>query len=419
MQKKTAQKTALFRFSIISAVLHEDKGGQNSYFRKMAQKEFEVPHKAYKKKYSVSTMKSWLRKYREGGIEALYPATRSDSGTFKKIPESVEKKVKEVIENLPFLSVAGIHRKLRHEGKIQPLDFTEVTLRNFIKKKNLRKKDEEKIGRKKYETPGVNILWVTDFMHGPCIKDSTQKNRKRKTYLCAIIDDHSRLIVGAEFFFEENSLALARVLKEALLQYGLPKKLYCDNGSVFSTAYLNLACARTQIALIHSKPYDSPSRGKIERFFRTVRSQFLADVKLENIYSLYEFNEVFHIWLDDLYHQTVHGTTKQTPKQRYLLSMPHQKIRRISEHELNQAFYNSLERQVKNDATVSINNKLYEVPAQYIGTKIEIRHPLDNPRELTLFAEGKPVILLNPVNVIENADKPHTAIHFNQKGEKI
>jgi putative transposase len=95
-------------------------------------------------------------------------------------------------------------------------------------------------------------------LHGPYIPNG---RKKHKVFLIAAIDDHSRMIVGSRFFFRENSICLEMVFKEAIMHFGLPKAFYCDNGSMFSSSHLQLACARLGVALIHSRPYDSPSRG--------------------------------------------------------------------------------------------------------------------------------------------------------------
>mgnify|MGYP003565453117 CR=1 FL=1 len=133
-------------------------------------------------------------------------------------------------------------------GLITADSFTEATLRNFIRGADLKFKSLEKKERRAFEMPHINMLWTADFMHGPYL---TVGRRKVKTYLCVIIDDHSRVLVGARFFTAESSLSLQITLKEAVLTYGIPRKLYCDNGKVFVSWYLQLVCARLVISLIH------------------------------------------------------------------------------------------------------------------------------------------------------------------------
>ena len=171
-----------------------------------------------------------------------------------------------------------------------------------------------------------------------------------------------------------ESSQLSLVLKEAFLGYGIPKRLYVDNGPSFSSQVLARSCALAGISLIHSKPYDSPSRGKVERLFRTIRERFLSGVQ-EGI-NLDELNEAFWLWLQEDYHNKFHAGIGETPIDRYSASVDRVPIRRLSKTELDEIFLIRHERVVNNDATISFKGAHYEVPAAYIRQRIEIRHPV-------------------------------------------
>jgi putative transposase len=190
--------------------------------------------------------------------------------------------------------------------------------------------------------------------------------------------------------------------------------MYCDNGAVFVSGHLQLVCARLGIALLHSKPYDSPARGKIERFWRTVRQNFLPLAPTDKNYSLDEFNTMFHIWLENGYHRKTHHTTLQTPLDRYLTDLKNTAIKRIAEHELDLIFYRTYTRKVKNDATISINSILFEIPARYIGSFIEVRHPLGQPYDLWIFEHDKPVLKINKIDVHFNSNSLARGITFSK-----
>jgi hypothetical protein len=160
-------------------------------------------------------------------------------------------------------------------------------------------------------------------------------------------------VVGHAFNTSETISSLTIVLKEAFLGYGIPKRLYVDNGPSFSSELLVRSCAMAGISLTHSKPYDSPSRGKIERFFRTVRDRFLSGVQ-EGI-SLEELNEAFWLWLQEDYHHKLHTGIGQRPVDRYNASVDKVPIRRLSKAELDEIFLIRYERVVNNDATISFN----------------------------------------------------------------
>jgi transposase InsO family protein len=246
-------------------------------------------------------------------------------------------------------------------------------------------------------------------MHGPYI---VAEKKKHQVFLISVIDDCSRFIVGGAFFFHENSINLERVLKEAMSRFGLPQIIYCDNGSIFVSSHLQLACARLGIALVHSKPYDSPSRGKIERFFKTVRQMFLPLITLSDIGSCEELNSAFSRWLDKNYHKGFHQGINTRPMDKWMDELRHTPIKRAISLELDQAFSITVKRRVKNDATISVQGTLYEVPHKFIGKTIELRSPSDNPQELTIYEHDQPICRVKKLNPHENASPPAWGIRF-------
>jgi transposase InsO family protein len=211
------------------------------------------------------------------------------------------------------------------------------------------------------------------------------------------------MVVGHAFSTSETISALTIVLKEAFLAYGIPKRLYVDNGSAFSCELLTRSCAQTGISLIHSKPYDSPSRGKVERLFRTVRERFLSG--LHDGISLDELNEAFGLWLKQDYHHKLHCGIWEKPIDRYNASVGRVLIRRLSRDELDEIFLIRHERVVNHDATISFQGAIYEVPAAYIRQRIEIRHPIDAPEELFLYDNG---VRVGRVKLLDKGDNART-----------
>lgn len=410
MSNKRKKDIAIFRYGLIAPVIHENTDGQMKYFREISLKEYEVPHIGTRK-FKVGTFKSWLRKYRENGIEGITPKIRKDKGVLRKIDEELKLKIDNVIKEFSTLTCSAIYRHLVSQGSIDFNGIKEGTLRKYITTNNLKEKNNP-VPRKKFEKEHINDLWITDAMHGPYI---VVKNKKRKTYLIAIIDDRSRVIVGGMFFHHENSISLEHVLKEAIGKFGLPKILYCDNGSMFVSSHLQYTCARLGIALVHSKPYDSPSRGKIERYFRTVRGKFLPFVSLQTINNISELTDAYTRWNDKEYNRFFHHGINGIPMDRYITELSDTKIKRVTKTELDDAFQVTIKRKVKNDSTVSINNSVYECPHKFIGKTVEIRYASDNPLVLTIYENSKPVSKLNKINIHENANPPAWGIHFSKE----
>ena len=400
--KEKRQAVALFRYGVIAPVLHAAAGSQARYFGRMARKELDVPGLG-RRRYSVATFKSWLRRYRQEGLDGLLPKRRSDAGRSRVISDQLSAHISELLARHPRMPVNRLREQLVASGHITSHRICEATLRRHIRRAGLRPqlKPAPK-ARKHFEKPHANDLWVMDFMHGPKLRAG---RRRRKTYLAAAIDDHSRFLTLARFYTRENSAVVVSALKEAFSRHGLPRILYCDNGSPFSSKQLTLASARLGIALVHSKPYDSPSRGKVERFFRTVRSSFLATLDLKGL-SLDDLNPRFTHWLEQDYHRRRHSGISETPLARYLRSLASIRRRTVSRAEMDRVFYRTLQRRVRNDCTVSIARRLWEVPPQYIARRIEIRHPEGRPTELFLFEDDQPVARLHRVDAAQNATSP-------------
>jgi len=397
MDEDIREKIALKRYQIISPVLAEPTRAQNEYFRKQADIEHDFPHYGIKK-FSVSTMKSWLRTYRDEGFGGLKPNARADKGRPRRFGEHLINTIAVKCKAYPFWSIQKLYEHLLDQELLGNPPVHYNTLRRMVKDNGLLSIKARADVRKAYETEAVNDLWVCDFMHGPRVQTGKQAV---KAILCATIDDHSRMVVGHAFNASETISSLTVVLKEAFMSYGIPKRLYVDNGPSFSSDLLVRACAMAGISLTHSKPYDSPSRGKIERFFRTVRDRFLSGVR-KGI-SLEEINEAFWLWLNNDYHHKIHTGINERPIDRYNVSLEKASIRRLSKSELDNIFLMRHERVVNNDSTISFKGAIYEVPTAYIRQKIEIRHPIDDPEDLYLYDNNIRVGSIKLVNKKENA----------------
>ena len=401
------QEIALFRYGLISPVIHGAfEGSAIDYFRRITREPLEIPHIG-PRQVAASTVKSWLYLYRQGGLESLMPKTRCDSGSARVITDAIDRRLRELIAQAPRISSGRARDLMVQEGLITQKSPSETTLRRYIRTQGLRAPAKEAAARRSFAKRHVNELWTMDFMHGPRIK-------KRKTYLVAIIDDASRYIVTARFLEGESYLYLAPVLLEAIGRCGLPQALYCDNGAAFSSQDLSLSCARLEIALIHSQPYDPASRGKIERFFRTVRSRFLEPLEPEALDNLEALDSAFAQWLEDDYQRRIHSSLGTTPLEAWLAD-PRPK-RWVAKQHLDTVFYRTLNRKVRRDGCVSIQGQAWEVGPEWVGKTVELRSPLDQPETYILFAMGEAVLTLHPLDPEDN-DRRNTRLRFAKHKE--
>ena len=374
-RRARSQQVALFRYRLICPALDPSLSmkARGRVVRAIAACTHAGPFGG-QHRYSRDTLDRWIRRYRAGGFDALAPSTRAP-GTRIDTPV-LELAVALKREN-PDRTTAQVARILKASGGWSPSEST--LLRLFHRHDLIRPTAQGTttvFGRFEAATP--NERWVGDALHGPKIGG-------RKTYLFAFLDDHSRLAVGYRFGFAEDTVRLAAALQPALAARGVPSSVYVDNGSAFVDAWLLRACGKLGIRLIHSTPHRPQGRGKIERWFRGVRDQFLVEVTdtsnaqlaeqgLTHAAALLELNAQFTAWVESVYHHRVHSETTQTPLTRWddgWQRAGHGPVM-PSTDALTEAFQWSEQRTVTKTATVSLHGNTYEVEAVLVGCKVEL-----------------------------------------------
>lgn len=412
MDRKIAEAIGLLRHQIISPVLMDSGQSQMKYFRSIAEKSFDVPGKGVRF-FKATTMKGWLNSYKRHGFKGLVPNVRTDRGAYRKIDSTLQSKLLEFRKIHPDISMVKFYKKCLEEQVLGSHPVCLATARRFLTLHGL-SRPVSVTNRKRFEMNSFGELWTGDFMHGPQV---VVLKGTKKAILFAVIDDHSRLIVGSEFGLHENTIRIEEVLKNALLTHGMPDRIYLDNGASFSSHYLARACANLGIGPVHSKPYDSPSRGKIERFFQTVREGFLVQIKDAEL-TLEDLNEKFKLWLRDDYHRSYHQGIKCRPLDRYTTSIMSYPRKTIDPSVLNEHFMVSTQRRVKKDSTVSLNGKLYETPARYIGQTVELKHVQGDDSEIFIYEEDKRITRISYLDAIANGRtyRPSKVDHISLTG---
>lgn len=399
MNEETKKRVAEFRFGVIHDLIGDRKlnrGQRKELLKEKASCEWEIPNTG-RSRISTSTIQSWVRRYERGGrrLESLYPEPRSDRGRPRALSQEMVHALCELKRQFKGASLPAVLKAARNRNIIGP-DFKagKATIYRLFKQRGLMNREEQLEDRRRYEAELPNDIWQSDCMHGPMVE---VEGRQRKSYLFAFIDDMSRLICHAEFYLNERIDSYTDALKKALKKRGLPRKLYVDNGPAFRSHHLRHATASLGVALIHSKPYQPQGRGKIERFFRTVRMQFLTACP-EGI-TLHSLNERITQWIDNSYHQNVHSSIKQTPLSRYL---KHAHLLRVAPKDLDDYFRIRVMRKVDKDRTVSLNGRLYEAPVELIGRIVTLLFHVDDPARVEVLSEGISRGMLVPLDLNVN-----------------
>jgi transposase InsO family protein len=226
---------------------------------------------------------------------------------------------------------------------------------------------------KAFEAPLVNELWMVDFSPGPFLHLAGQK-KATPTHLCAILDDHSRVLTHAAYYLRADTRCFHASFKQAIARRGLPRKLYTDQGGPFINDHTRVICANLGIRLLHAKPYHAWSKGKIERFFHTVQQDFEATLRLpgQNPASLEELNGRLADWIQTIYHARHHEGIGMSPAERFARGSA--QVRPLDPHlDLERLFYAQELRVVRKDGTVRLNNDLYEVDLALRSLEVRLR----------------------------------------------
>lgn len=353
---------ALFRYSVIreAADLSLSHAERGALVRALASREHLGPDgRAYR--FGRSTLDDWIRAWRRGGFEGLVDQPRVASPRIspellalaerlkREAPERSAVQVAAVIEALGSHEALNVRSIQRHFARLGLSGPGTPAARQVH-------------GR--FEASAPNELWTGDALHGPQVT-------KKKAYLLAFIDDHSRLLTGYRWCASEDSVRLESALRQGLCSRGVPKAILVDRGSAFVASPLARACAVLGIRLIHASPRAAATKGKIERFFRTVRGQYLVELEARGgAGDLSELNRLFSAWVEVVYHRRVHSETKTTPLERFLAGgaprLPEPAL-------LHEAFLWSEWRTVtSNTAQVSLFGNRFEVDAALAGRRVEL-----------------------------------------------
>jgi transposase InsO family protein len=396
MTEDEKMQVAVFRFGVISDFVigcQMSRAEKRRLMHDKCARKWQIPF-SEKTRLSRGTISRWCRLYKDsnGDLKSLQPKDRSDQGKSRAMDEETCLSLIELKLQTPALSVPQLIEQI---NRVSPdIVLNNSTVYRFLHQQDLIHLQVKKpVDRRKFEAELPNDLWQSDVMHGPKVDVN---GKMRKSYLIAVIDDHSRLIAHGQFYLSEALVCYLEAFESALAKRGLPRKLYVDNGAAFRSRHLEYVCASLAIALIHSKPYTPQGRGKIERFFRTVRGQFLPGFKGQ---TLNELNEAFDGWISNIYHPRKHSSTKQSPIERFAANL---QCLRAAPDNLYDYFRKVARRKVNKDRTITLNGRLFEGPVALIGKRVELLYHDSDPQQVEVKYQNKSFGMLVPVNLNVN-----------------
>jgi putative transposase len=346
------------------------------------------------KLYSASTLESWYYLLRHQGFEALHRQPRKDKGALKALSPEACQLLVEWRRKHPELTVKAIVRQLVEQGTLLQGTFSlpsvyRVLAAHHLDARSLKANPAAGLSgpTKAFECALANQLWMTDMMFGPTLK--LAQGQVIHTRLFSLLDDCSRLVPHAQYYPSEKLCWFLDCFRQALARRGFPEKLYTDRGKIFTSYHLQIVCANLGVRLCHAAPYAAFSKGKIERWYRTLQQDFEARLSIDPVHTLEELNARLWRWIEGEYHQRPHSALEgQTPAERFAQRAVNLRTA-DPQTDWEALFLSRRERRVRLDATFSLEGQLWEAPVHLRGQVIEVRfNPFDWKR-VEIWWDGK------------------------------
>ena len=393
---------ALFRYGLISSLVNNtyEEKSMEDYYRKVASITYILNGKEIKVR--ASTIKGWYINYKKFGFDGLIPKTRTDLNTSRKLTLEAQQKIIDYKKDFPHISGTLIYQKLIEEGYINESIVSRSTVLKFIRDNYLLFGDDGKVDRRAFEMEFANDMWDADTSHGPFL---TIDNKKIRTYLIAIIDDASRLITSAKFYYEDNAINFQNTFKEGLKKYGIPKRIFLDNGKTYKNEQLSIICASCGMELIYTKPYSPQSKAKIERWFHTMKETWMRGINWVDIKDINELNDMLNEFVHE-YNHKVHSSLsnddiKTSPHERWFKDQD--KIKKIDNNVIDENFLHTAYPTIRADSIAHIKKIEYEVPTKYIGKKITVKYDFQDRSKAWIYDNGSKIEAIHIVDKIANS----------------
>jgi len=418
-------KEALFRHALLGDILSRKlrRGELRPLLTGLSEKAFE-DYLGRQRRIAYSTLEEWLYKHRRGGFEALKPLPRCDLGCSRRLSPELEQLVIDLKREDPGRSAPLILRELELAGRIHRGAMSVYPVQRLLRRRGLSgpRMEIDVAARFRWEASMCGELWQADALHGPVLINPISQ-RPQRAIVFGILDDRSRIIPYLEAGFGETTHRFLTVLYNAVARRGIPRRLLLDNHTSFTGHDLRLLCAKLDIHLVYSRPGDGPTKGKIERYWRSLRGHVIDRLDLNKVTTLDELNLRLWSYVETEYHCRPHASLSgRTPLQ--VWESDADSVRWVTDHSrLEQAFVGEVERLARNDSTVMWRGVFYEVPPYLRRCKVRLRYSLLDTSRVSLL-DGNVEIPLRVVNPVANAhrsrdvstpptsgDKPKTGIN--------
>jgi len=409
------RQLAEFRFGVIAPLICRrlDNAERQELRREILNQVFIEPG-GKTKRVGERTLRSWISKYNTYGFDGLVRVARKDIGMCRAIAPEVLNQAYLLRRELPTRSITGILAHHRAGGTdISKID--KKTLNRYLNNKGAPK---EKVGRERgifqrWQKERANDLWQCDSSGGVWLPNPANPQKYKQTRLLSFIDDATRVMPHAEFYWDEQLPSLVDCFRKALLKRGKPRRLLCDNAFIYHSTVLRSACAQLGIELSFCMEYSPESKGKVERSYGTVKGRFYEEAKHAGLSTLDELNKFWFAWLTYEYHQSKHSALNMTPIQRWQQDEDADFVQQISAEQIDRAL---MVREIRKadiqTGIIRLNNHCYQLKPELAGKEVEVLYETDKScGTVEIWKNGRLVEIAT--KVVPGAD-----IDFNRKPKK-
>ncbi len=406
MDNKKAQEIALKRYGSIAPLISgniDSYKSKSDYFRSVASTIGVHPH----------TIQRWYLRYLKEGFDGLMPKSRNDLHHYRKLDKDIKDQIIYLLSEYPRLPATMVYQKLLETNTIVSKDVSLSTVNRFVQEYKKSKGFTPLKDMKRYEREHINEVWCGDSSVGPYLKVD---GKKQRTYIIALIDDASRMIVGIDIFFNDNFVNLMSVIRGAVIKYGKPKTFNFDNGSNYRSTQMNLLAARIG-TVIHYNPARTPTgKAKIERWFRTMKDQWMSQLYMSDYKSLDELRKSLFMFVQE-YNQRIHSSLNgKSPMERFFSEST--LIIRMNEDEIERSFLLEIERKVSNDSVIVIDEKEYEVNYKYQGQRLLIRYSPNLKQVYVVDSISKDLEPIELLDKNKNSTMHRQKVKLSELGER-
>lgn len=407
--KDHAEAVALFRAQVIGPLCArnlEGHGELSQALRALSTERFSAPGHKQGRSYSHATLERWYYRYRALGLSGLSPKRRSDRGHAQALSAEQRALLLDIRREYPTANAALIVRTLELDGRLSRGTVSVSTLRRLYAEQGLDRASMGQGGggrghtRLRWQADRVDAVWHSDVCHGPALRIA---GRAVPLRIHALLDDHSRYVVAIQACATERESEMLALVVKALRLHQPPQTLYLDNGATYNGAMLSTACGRLGITLLHAKPYDPQARGKMERFWRTLRQGCLDH--MGTLQSLQDVQVRLLAFIDQHYHQSAHASLMgRTPAQVYEEGRSKQLLSMLDDEKLAAALTVHAKRRVRRDGTVDVGGTSFETTAGFLaGRVVQVARSLLDVQSAPWIEHEEQRIELRPVDAIKNA----------------